>query len=49
MEFLPAIDPDVKQQLLSGAFALEIVLIIGFVILKVFKFVHSRRSSGNEW
>jgi hypothetical protein len=33
----------------SIAAALEIILIVGFAILRAFQFVHSRRSGGSEW
>jgi hypothetical protein len=40
---------EVSQQRLSIAAALEIILIVGFAILRAFQFVHSRRSGGSEW
>jgi hypothetical protein len=43
------ITPEARQRRLSIAVASEIILTIGFVLLKAFKFVHSRRSSGSEW
>jgi hypothetical protein len=43
------IAPEARQRRLSITVAFGIILTVGSVILKAFKFVHSSRSGGSEW
>lgn len=42
-------DQETYEALLSGSTALLIVLVIGLVILRIFRFVHERRGGGDDW